>query len=337
MAADYDPKKTPWQINESAFPFNGSSFEQLRFLLRHAILAPSSHNTQPWKFEITDSEIRFATDQARWLKVADADQRELYISIGCALENLLVAAEHYGYGHQVAYLPDSDDTDTAAIVTLTDDGRAAEYRPSSLFEAISVRHTNHGEFDERAIPEAAKQSLLDLCTEDGLFFDLTDDAETKHRVDDLITRADAIQFSDPAWREELGYWIGRGVFGTSWLMSKVGRLAVTYVNMNKQTARKDSELLMSAPTLGVISTHRNDRVSQIQTGQVFERVALLAASMGISVHPMSQILEIPETRKEVAQLLPRDCYPQHTFRLGYAEPERHHTPRRPLEEVLLDS
>jgi len=61
----------------------------------------------------------------------------------------------------------------------------------------------------------------------------------------------------------------------------------------------------------------------------------MATHLGMAVHPMSQILEVPETRTELSLLLPKqNVFPQHAFRLGYAEPEEEHTPRRPLEEFL---
>jgi hypothetical protein len=72
----------------------------------------------------------------------------------------------------------------------------------------------------------------------------------KRKVDELIIRGAATQFSDSAYREELGYWIGQGVFGTPWLMSKMAQFAVTYMNMSKGQAKKDSEVLMSAPCSG---------------------------------------------------------------------------------------
>ena len=95
----------PWQVDDGQFPSDGSLTERLRFFVRYAVLAPSSHNTQPWKFRISADRLDLFMDQERWLKVADDDQRELHISIGCALENLLVIAEHFGLGHQTGYLP----------------------------------------------------------------------------------------------------------------------------------------------------------------------------------------------------------------------------------------
>ena len=63
---------------------DGDSSEKLTFLLNYAVLAPSSHNSQPWKFNVSGDEISLFADKTRWLKVADADQRELHISLGCA-------------------------------------------------------------------------------------------------------------------------------------------------------------------------------------------------------------------------------------------------------------
>jgi len=63
----YDPMVTPWQIKEHDFPRDGDSAEKLKFLLRYAILAPSSHNTQPWKFSVGKDEIRIFVDKTRWL------------------------------------------------------------------------------------------------------------------------------------------------------------------------------------------------------------------------------------------------------------------------------
>lgn len=97
---------TPWTIIESDFPATYPMADRIRFLIRYALLAPSSHNTQPWQFRIADDRVDVFMDEGRWLKVADKDQRELHISIGCALENLLIAAKHFGLVHSTDYLPD---------------------------------------------------------------------------------------------------------------------------------------------------------------------------------------------------------------------------------------
>ena len=68
----YDFKVNPWQVIEQNFPRERDIAQRLSFLLRYAILAPSNHNTQPWKFAINEDEVRVYANFDRWLKVADA-------------------------------------------------------------------------------------------------------------------------------------------------------------------------------------------------------------------------------------------------------------------------
>jgi hypothetical protein len=180
-------------------------------------------------------------------------------------------------------------------------------------------------------------------------YPLHSEAELRYRIDELITRADAIQHTDDAYTRELASWFGQGVFGTPWLMAKIGQLALTYLDISKGQTKRDSEMILSAPALAVLVSGIDDRKAQVIAGRIFERIALTATHLGIAIHPMSQVLEVPETKAElrdllevpevkaeVANLSPDDpAYPQHTFRMGYAKPEEGHTPRRPLEDVLV--
>lgn len=323
-------------MRETDFPDGSPAVDQLLFLLGYAILAPSSHNTQPWKFRVSDDAIDIFADHARWLKVADSTRRELHISVGCALENLLIAAEHFGFEHKLDFFPRADDHELCATVSFISGRKPSGYRPPELFGAITRRGTFHGKFENRAIQPQTLSAMENLCVESGLRVLFTDDLDIKRKVDELVVRGDALQFADPEYRKELGYWLGQGVFGQSWLMAKIAQLAVTHVNMGKKIASKDSDLLMSAPILAAITSTQDDQISQIKAGMVFERIALLATTEGIAVHPMSQILELPELRSEVASLTPTpEAFVQHTFRMGHAEPGEEKSPRRPLREVLL--
>ena len=352
----FDSKVTPWEVKAQDFPEDGSSKEKLTFLLRYAILAPSSHNSQPWKFDVQDGAIHVFADDDRWLRVADPEKRELFISLGCAIENLLIAAEHFGYQHQVVYLPE-DDEDLAAVINLTHKPGAEKSRDPDLFAQISQRRTNHHLYEDKPIPDEDMAQIFDCIFEDGFWlfstnkgpYPLYSEAELRQRIDDLITRADAIQLTDDAYKRELAEWIGRGAFGSPWLMAKIGQLAVTYLNISKGQTKKDSEMLLSAPALVALVSRFDDRKSQVVAGQIFERIALTAAKLGIAIHPMNQILQVPEIKSELRDLLdvrevkaevtglsPDDpIFPLHTFRMGYAAEEEAHTPRRPLEEVLI--
>jgi nitroreductase len=364
----------PWRVSASAFPEEGPIEERARFLVRYAVLAPSSYNTQPWRFIVDDDEIRLFADLDRWLTVADSDKRELYLSLGAALENLLVAAEHFGLDSDVAYLPGSDSTH-AATVRLTDaqsvggtggetlgeqgevsggydnyrgeSGSApsesssapSEYRDSRLFTAIPHRRTTRRSFRDTSIPTTDLQTLYRRCVEDDVSLQLIAEPETLATVADLTARANQRLYADPAYRRELGRWVGRGAFGDPWLVAKVRKVAVTHLNVGRQRARRDGRAVREGPVLAVLCTEADDRRCQIRAGQAYERLSLLAIALGIATHPVSAPLEVGTLRRELNDLLGRPDRPaQRLFRLGYPEREgdSRPPPRRAAETVLVD-
>jgi hypothetical protein len=119
-------------------------------LVRAAILAASPHNTQPWLFKITDSSIELHIDTQRNVGALDSYLREEHIGMGCALENLMLAAPANGYAAAAALLsgklgpiPAEPKPQLLARVNLTS-GKREE---NELYNAIPRRHTNRGPYD----------------------------------------------------------------------------------------------------------------------------------------------------------------------------------------------
>ncbi len=328
-----DLTRSVWDLDASDFTSSGDIEEQARFLLRYAILAPSSHNSQPWQFRVAGNEIDVGADESRWLEAADPEKRELYISVGCALENLCVAAEHFGFDPQVAYHEPSD-ADYVATVTLLDDAELSTPRPSELFGALTTRYTSHDPFENRPLGDGIHEELRGLVVEDDISLHLVDNSEMKTAMSELQAEADRLLMADPAYRKELGQWIGVGALGSSWLMAQIGQAVVTHLDIGDREAKKNSTLIESAPVVAVLTTESDDPRARIKTGQAYERVALLATTVGIAVHPMSQTLERPELRTRLGKLLDTTGVPQHLFRLGYTDKAAAHTPRWPLKTFL---
>ena len=116
---EYDPMTTPYGVNENDFPWTGSSDEQAAFLLRYAILAPSTHNTQPWKFALVPGGIEVYADYSRRMPVVDPGNRELLMSIGAAVFTLRVAAERFGMESRVTYSYSGDSERPLAVAALS--------------------------------------------------------------------------------------------------------------------------------------------------------------------------------------------------------------------------
>ncbi len=122
----------PWQTSEGAFPKAGASSEKLRFLLNYAVLAPSSHNTQPWLFRIVGDGVELYADRTRALPVVDPNDRELIMSCGAALFNLRIALRHFGYEAPMQTFPDATKPDLLARVGFGDE-KASTAEEHALF------------------------------------------------------------------------------------------------------------------------------------------------------------------------------------------------------------
>ncbi len=325
-----------WDVKESDFPANASSEEKLTFLLRYAILAPSTYNTQPWKFNVSDGEIRIYADESRWLHVVDEDKRELYISLGCSLENLIVAADHFGYNCSVEYFPGPEDDLVAKVALQPESPLSLDPR---LFSAITSRQTNRNPYDEQSIADYDLHTLESLSPDKDARIFLTSDSAIKNKFLDLTVKADQIHYSDVNFKSELGHWLGQGAMGHTGVQAKIDQMEVVFLDNGPGQIRTDAELINSSPNLGFISTGGNDAESSVKAGQTFEHLWLMANTLGMSLQPMSQALEVPETKSELSKLLPANAgsmaVVQQTFRLGIADPVKEHSPRRPLVEVMV--
>lgn len=321
-----------WSIKESDFPYNGAAEDKLTFLLNYAILAPSSHNTQPWKFNVSGDEIRLFADKTKWLEISDADQREFYISQGTSLENLIIAAKYFGYDCNVTY--PSANASLVAVVKLTPGSTPTN--DSSLFDAITAGHSSQNSYDAKVIPASALQALQNTSAGNDINLILTSNQESKNEFRDLLVSADQKLFNDPNYKSELGYWLGRGTMGPTGILAVLAQLQVLFLDVSADRVKKDSELMNSSPVLGFINSKGNDRISQIRAGQLLEGVRLKAAVMGIGLQPMSQVLEVPQTKSNLSEVLPPDSgIPQYVFVLGYTLPPEEHTPRIPLTDSIV--
>lgn len=328
---------SPWTVSFQDFPSTYPIQVQLKYLLQYANLAPSTRNSQPWRFSVGENTVGIFADLSRWQPVSDRGRRELYISLGCALENLLVAAEQFGFRHTVHYFPQPSNEELAATVVFQPGGEVSDNRTGIALHSITARHTHRGLYQDEPIVEEVRRRLLNCCNDPDLRMDLTDDPAIRSRVLELNLHADEMEFADPEFRKELGYWVAKGLFGGPRLLSRLAGTLFARINLGGAIGKRNAAVLSSAPLIGLISTRLDDRTSQVRTGQMLERLWLRATSIGLALQPMSQALEIPSLRGELALVIGDGSWmPQQLFRIGYPMAcEKGHTTRRSLDQVLL--
>lgn len=140
---------------------NNISLANFEFLVAQAVKAPSGHNTQPWKFRQNESAVDIHPDFDRRLPVVDPDDRELFVSLGCAAENLCLAAQTKGYKSVVSV----GDTGIVTVSLMEE----ADVKPSPLFNQIDVRQTNRSVYTGEEIALDALRKLQSVCSERGDF------------------------------------------------------------------------------------------------------------------------------------------------------------------------
>lgn len=328
------PSDDPRLLRESDFAELRSREEKLGFLVRYATLAPSNRNSQPWRFTVGSDQITLHADLSRWQQISDSLQRELYISLGCALENLLVALEHFGFGHYVTLCPNAEDDSIAAQVAVLDKSMASPFRTASMFKAMVSRRTHHGRYGKSPIGSDLLHRLRECNTDADLTLFLTRDEHIKRLVAGLMRKGDALGLSNPKYRQELAESIGSGNLGGPWLLARAQQFAIAYLGAARTIARGTYKSLDASPVFGLISGGTGHRPMQMKAGQLLERLYLAATAQGLSLQPISQLLENEKVRVAFAKRFRAGGVPLIPFRLGYADAPPQRTPRRPLEEVL---
>jgi len=333
-----------WEINEDRLPPLGGIEARLRFSLQYAVLAPSSHNTQPWHFIVDGTSLMLCADRTRALPVVDPYDRELIMSCGAALFNLRVALQHFGLGYAITLFPASADPDVLAQVHALPT-YAGDAGIAGLFGSITKRVTTRERFDIQPIPLDIQEQFVRAAEAEGADAVCIDGAPARERIAELVAEADYLQFHDPRFRRELASWIhprrsNDGMPAYSAGVSALLDFAVPLVSSAIRTfdlggglAAAHRRLLEGSPLLFCIGTRADDPAAWIAAGQALERVLLTAARHGLTASYLNQPVEVDSLREALRKEAGLDAQPQLLLRIGRG-PQAAHSPRRAMNEVV---
>lgn len=334
---------TGWDVSEEEFPLIARDEDRIRFLLNYAVLAPSGHNTQPWRFRVVGEAVELHADRSRRLPEADPGDRELVISCGAALLHLKLAMRYFGYEGRVRALPDRADPDLLAVVEL-----GGRYAPTSaeamMFRAIRRRHTWRAEFADAPVPAGVVAALRQAAAGEGARLLVAAERPQKEIVADLIAEADRALWSDGRYRGELADWCRSNIsfrrdglpgyaLGEGALASLVAGVFVRCVDMGGPRGEADRRLAEDAPVLAVLETDGDRPEDWLAAGEALAAVLLRAAAEGVSAGFFSGPLEFERLRPAVRDAVGGTGYAQMLLRLGFAPGEVRPTPRRTIEDV----
>jgi hypothetical protein len=314
----------------------------LRELVRYATLAPSSHNTQCWKFRVGERAIGIEPDLSRRCPAVDPDDHHLFVSLGCAAENLAQAALAHGL---------KAETTTAAggaggIALSLEPTRALA---SPLFQAIVERQSTRGEYDGKPLTADGLSLLAQAGTGAGVRVMLMTERPAMDKVLEYVLSGNSAQMKDAAFVAELKAWIrfsadqavtsGDGLYaaasGNPSLPPWLGRPLMSMFFTEKSENDKYAKHVRSSAGVAVFVSDANDKAHWIETGRCYERFALQAAALGIRNALLNQPVEVAAIRPQFAAWLGVGALrPDLVVRFGRG-PKMPQSLRRPVQAVLI--
>ncbi len=332
-----------WEINPGDFQKQKTITDQLWFLAGFAVLAPSGHNSQPWQFDARDNIIDIRADMSRALPASDPNCRQLYISLGCAMENLLIAAEGYRFHYDIAYFPKDG---VAASITFSGSGEQGVIEPKSDIIAVTKRHTNRNPYTTKMPEQTFLQKIKSLGT-GNVQITLVSQQTQREKISDIVSEALITTMDNKSFRMELSRYLKPnntnspiGMTGAGFLMptavSFIAPVLIKFVNVNKLSKKEDVALLKEhTPVFGVISTLADEPKAWLKAGQLYERVAVEAEKGNIKTHPLAAAIETGKYCGQLQNALEIPSRPQVFFRLGYTDKLVPYAPRLPISKCRV--
>ncbi len=335
-------------------------------LVAAGALAANPHNTQAWRFRVTDDSIEIYADLSRNLGAMDTYLREMFIGLGCVIENMILVAGRNAFSTRLDVVAGTLEALTirqglelAATIHLS---RGPEVVPSELVRAIPHRHTNRFAYrNDLDTPRAWLDSAARACSNDQAHISLISDGLLKSTAKSVISDATAAIIDDNAMIADSDRWLrstarqitmhrdgptleAAGLSPVTYWVAKGFPVSADLAHRGWLYQTRDVQLA-TAQLLGCIQVHdRYDRASAIAAGRAWQRLHLSATVRGIAMQPLNQPIEMIDRErvtgagngweKRVAALTGSDRQATFVFRAGMPQAAAPASPRRSLRETI---
>jgi len=313
--------------------------ETLRSALALATRAPSVHNSQPWRWRVGEHSLHLYSDPDLHLPHTDPDTRDLLLSCGTSLNHCVVAFAALGWQSKIHRMPNPDEPHHLAAIELH--RYAANDVDITLAAAIPRRRTDRRHYSPWPVPKGDLALMAARAARAGVTLRRVDELDS---LKTLVSQAAMRHALDHGYLAELATWSGR--YGAA------AGVPAQYAGKSDPTAAIPARafagaVLAQTPDVDpaednavviALGTAADDDVSRLRAGEATSLVLLTATALGLASCPITEPLEIPETRAAVrADVFGADEYPQMLLRLGWAPVNADplsSTPRRALAEVV---
>ncbi|GAA3592322.1 Acg family FMN-binding oxidoreductase [Kribbella ginsengisoli] len=314
------------------------SHDEVGILLNSAGLAPSMHNTQPWRFEITGQVIDVLLDPDRTLPAEDPSGRMTRIGLGAAALNVRVAAAMLRYETTLAIDPDPDRPDIAVRIFLGSRMRTTVSPLGTLYGELRRRRTYRGPLLAAEVSSMVLEQISAAARAEGADLRWLG-ADAKHELRRILHTAEDLELHDEDRLTERGRWVGGRRFGDGVPASALGPLPTHPTLVRDLSAGfgdpdRDAAVFEADPQIAVLTTAVDDQVDWTRAGLALQHALLTATTYDIAASFLNQAVEYAPLRARVQDLVGHSARPQVIIRAGYPEHAATDTPRLDWHETL---
>ncbi|SCF36759.1 Nitroreductase [Micromonospora purpureochromogenes] len=301
--------------------------------------APSVHNTQPWRWRVLPDALELRIVRDRQLTATDPEGRLLAISCGAALHHARLALAAEGWTAVVERLPDPAQPDLLARLTGLDRS-GADADAMRMVQCMQVRHTDRRPVSDEPVPTAAIGQISRAVAAEGANLQILDSDQVMELAA-AASHAGTVEAEDPQLREELAYWTSRADGGTGLppevLPEQQPQTTVPGRDFGRAGTLPIGPGHDKAAVYALLNGDEDEPDSWLRAGEALSALWLTATRLGVSVVPLSGVVEVPGTRQTLRHLLSGLGFPYLVVRLGIADPAHAgppHTPRLPTAQVV---
>lgn len=313
--------------------------ESIKQILAISKNSPSSHNTQPWFVSLNNDILTVGYRPERQLRVGDPDKRELFMSLGCFIETICLAAESLGYSASVKYLGTSPEA--VASVHISSSTSIGQ----DWAEVIKNRRSDRRLYEAQLVPNGISNELHDLKRGGASVVMFSRDND-KGFLAQVTYDATLKAMSNDKFREELSLWVrhnwtkepdGMPAY-TQGIPGPVSLFARFIIKKNKKVAKdqakKDSKRVTNSSLIGLICIGKENAEEWINAGRLYQALCITAAKYGIKTSGISAAVIDPGTTTQIATSLKLKDKPVGLLRFGYKKGLAKASPRLKVAQFL---
>lgn len=360
-------------IKKFDFWKQNTNLEKITFLLGYAVLAPSYYNSQPWLFKIDGNKCKFYLNPKIKLKEGDSDERNLHISLGCAIENIVIASRYFGVLGKIEtilengkYTSTDISFDFKKLLSDSENNLQLDKEYEKLVDYIPLRQNTKDAFKNISIPpDVISRLSMFAFLEDfsGLRIDFLTNKEQILSLGNIVASGVKQKFKNKLYRIELANWL-RNNFSSKkeGLLIQAQNLPsllwvaiyylVPFLNVGSFFAKADLKSFKTAPAVCIIGGWEekvpvlsNDTSKPLKSkpetwvnaGRLTQRLLLEFTARGYSASVFSSATESGELYKDIQKLVGMTERPEIIFCVGQINKVHKFTPRFEAKEKLESS